>query len=261
MRRSTIEEMKPEETTAGEDPIPPSLMHTLLHDLNAPLQSVIGFAELLLDERRRSGGATAEEGGSAAHRESEFLERIRGAGWEMARLLRATATVWDPAGSGSEDGSRTPVETLLTTAAREAGEGERGAGVDVRVDVADGTPAVHGRAERLVQAFRYLMESAAAGRARTTRSVVTARAAADAGGVVVEIEGPGTEEPGAASELLPESIEAVGRGTEVRERRRRLEVVTARRILRAHGGCVALESAPQGRARLRIVLPAIGGER
>ena len=121
----------------------------------------------------------------------------------------------------------------------------------LRLEVAEGLPAVLGHAAELIQVWSNLIDNALDAANASGEIVVVA--AHERGDVVVQVidDGPGIPEPLRMRVFDPFfTTKPVGQGTG-------LGLDIARRIVRLHGGQIDVESRP-GRTEFRVTLPAMG---
>lgn len=211
---------------------------SMSHDLKAPLNAVLGFAELVkrqpLSEGQRESLAIIEQRGK------ELLHLVR-------TILDASRADADALDLATED---VRVEDVVTTAVLDARELE---GALITASAMANLPKVHVDPARVSQAITLV---ALAG-ARLGGKGVFLRAARKAGkGVTVDIEAPGNR-------LSPEERVALFAAFENAESARvlgslGLGLTLARTLMRAHGGDLEIEAAEEGEGtlfRLRIPTP------
>ena len=210
----------------------------IAHEINNPLQGVLGYAELLMETV--PADSPLRDDLRRIYREAERAAEI------VRNLLVFT---------GSQQSPRRPVDVpelvAQTLAIREAIV--RG----VRIDLAQAgdadVPAVPGDQRRLQQALLNILinaEQAIAAIGSPGRIVITVRAAEP--GVMIVIDDTG---PGIPGDVLPRifdpffTTKEVGQGTG-------LGLAIAYGIIQDHGGGITAAASPLGGARFIIQLPA-----
>lgn len=207
---------------------------SMSHDLKAPLNAVLGFAELV-------GRQPLTEG------QRESLAIIEQRGRELLHLVR---TILDA--SRAEAGAlELTVETfrvadVVTTAVLDARELEERR---IEAEVASDLPDVTGDPARIAQAIELVILSGC----RLGGNGVSVRASASAAGVRVDVEALG-------SSLSAEERQSLFSAFERAESARNLGslglgLVLARAIARAHGGELEIESAGASGTLFRFSLP------
>lgn len=217
------------------------LARGVAHEINNPLQSVLGFVQLLIQETRERGGHSGPE--SLAH-----LERIEESALRCKRIVDALLDF-----TRQSAGQPTAIDLLglleLNLVAVRRTIEDNGARLVVRGDV--GPCPVEGDPGQLTQALFNVLANA--------RDAV-----ADGGCVEIEIEivagrvviavcddGPGIAEDDLARVFDPFfSTKDIGDGAG-------LGLCAARGILRAHGGDIRVASSPEGGARVELSLPLV----
>jgi signal transduction histidine kinase len=212
----------------------------IAHEINNPLQGVLGYAELMLEGVPDDSPYRADLG--RIYREAERAAEI------VRNLLMFT---------GAQRSPRQPVDLVQlatqTIAIREAAS--RRAQVDIALQGDAEGAMVVGDARRLQQALINIMvnaEQAIASHADRGRIVV--RVVASENHVVLEVEDSG---PGIPAQVLPKifdpffTTKEVGQGTG-------LGLAIAYGIVHDHGGVISVAPSPLGGARFIIQLPASG---
>lgn len=212
---------------------------SMSHDLKAPLNAVLGFAELVKRQPLTEG-------------QKESLAIIEQRGRELLHLVR---TILDAsrADAGALDLTleEARVEDLVTTAVLDARELE---GSRIVAEVQPELPRVMADGARVAQALTLVLLSAA----RLGSKGVRLRALSSTDGRVrVDVESEG-----AASALTPEEREALFRAFEHAESARNmgslgLGLSLARAILRAHGGELEAQSSGEFATLFRLELPVV----
>ena len=192
------------------------LLSSVAHELNNPLTTVLGYADLLL----------AEDDPHLPHAE---IERIRSEALRCRRI----------------------VGNLLDLARAEAID-LRPVGVELTAEMSD-TPVVLGDFHRLVQAILNLVTNAEdAVRARPHPRRVVVRTRTEDGRAVIEVEDNGHGVPAAVSPFIFQpffTTKPRGKGTG-------LGLSLVRSTALQHGGDVACEVSAGGGARFVVALPA-----
>jgi signal transduction histidine kinase len=210
----------------------------IAHEINNPLQGVLGYAELLMETVPPDSPQRAD------------LRRIYREAERAAEIVRNLLVF-----TGSQQSARRPVDLPLlvaqTISIREA------VARQVRIDlsqegVAD-VPPVPGDQRRLQQALLNILinaEQAIVATGIAGRIVITVRAADP--GVMMMIDDTG---PGIPGDVLPRifdpffTTKEVGQGTG-------LGLAIAYGIIQDHGGAISAAASPLGGARFIIQLPA-----
>jgi two-component system OmpR family sensor kinase len=210
------------------------------HELRTPLASIRGYAELTRRGKEPTGPDTRHALGrieSEAARMTTLVEDL---------LLLARLDAGRPLSLAETD-----VSPLVVDAVSDA----RAAGHDHnwRLDLPDSPATVHGDAPRLHQVLTNLLGNA---RAHTPPgTTVTARVLAAGAGVRLQVEDDG---PGIPRDLQRHVFERFARGDASRSRASGstgLGLAIVQSVVAAHGGDVALDSAP-GRTVFTVTLPA-----
>jgi signal transduction histidine kinase len=212
----------------------------IAHEINNPLQGVLGYAELMIEGTPDDSPLRADLG--RIYREAERAAEI------VRNLLMFT---------GAQRSPRRPVDLVQlaaqTIAIREAAS--RRAQVDIEQQGDQEGAIVIGDARRLQQALINIMvnaEQAIASNADHGQIVV--RIVSSGNHVVLELEDSG---PGIPAEVLPKifdpffTTKEVGQGTG-------LGLAIAYGIVQDHGGVISAATSTLGGARFIIQLPASG---
>jgi PAS domain S-box-containing protein len=215
-------------------------LHTVSHDLKAPLITIRGFVQYLL----------RDVGEGRTDRLKRDAGRISEAAGTMQRLLDHLVEL---SHTGREVGSPEPVS--LEKVVREAlglVEGRR-AGSRVTVEIGEGLPVVFGDHSSLVQVFQNLLDNAVKFSAAADEPRVWVEAAAVGVGqatVAVRDNGPGIDPTHHQRVFgLFEKLDPHAEGTGV-------GLAVVKRIVETHGGSATVESrgTDTGTA-IRITLP------
>ncbi len=214
--------------------------HTVSHDLKAPLITIRGFAQHMLDHleagRREQAGEDAGRIAEAAGKVQRLLDHLV----ELSHAGRSA----DP-----------PAPVCLDAVAREAVrlvEGRR-AGSHVEVHVGEGLPVVLGDHARLLQVFQNLLDNAVkfATDAEEPRVFVEASGRTDREATVVVRDNGRGLDPVHRERVfgLFEKLDPRAEGTGV-------GLAVVKRIVESHGGTVSLDSRGPGcGTEVRVTLP------
>ena len=211
------------------------LVAGVAHELNNPLQSVIGFSELLLDGESRPG-ARAD------------LEQVKTEAMRASRIVRHLLSfVRRSAGPRTVENLQNVVQSALALRRHDL----RAANIALEEDYAEGLPLVSINRDEIQQVILNLIVNAEQAMSRqATGGRLRVHAGAVDGWVCVEVEDDG---PGIPPELAGRifepffSTKEVGEGTG-------LGLSLALGIASAHGGSLDLLSSDHG-ARFRLRLP------
>ncbi len=213
---------------------------SMSHDLKAPLNAVLGFAELVKRQPLSDG-------------QRESLAIIEQRGRELLHLVR---TILDAsradAGALELSPEEVRVEDLVTNAVVDARELE---GARIVAEVQPELPRVTADPARIAQAITLVVLVAA----RLGNRGVGVRAASSAAGRIrVDVETQGS----ALAPVSPEEREALFLAFEHAESARNmgslgLGLSLARAILRGHGGELSIESSDDSGTLFRLDLPVV----
>ena len=228
------------------------LVSGVAHELNNPLQGVLGYAELMLATR-------------PANVEAEELTAIRDNANRAAGIVRNLLTF---AGRTSTTRSWQQLNTIVREAVGDREQHLASADIDVRIETAEGLPLVYVDQNRLEDVILNLTENAeaaiAARREGTSASpivperargeiVVTTRLVHDPDRIVVDVADNGT---GLRDEDLTRVFDPffttreVGKGTG-------LGLSVCYGIVREHGGHISARNQPRGGAIFSVELPVM----
>lgn len=233
---------------AEEERVRDEFVSMLVHDLNAPLGNVLGFAELLLMGRAGELNPT----------QRNFVSRIEASGRLMTQLVEDILELGELE-SGRAPLERRPLDAhALVQEALDplAGLAERSS-VALLNDVPQGLPRLHGDRVRLLQAFQNVVTNAieASGDGQTVR--VQGEVFLREGGPWLRLrvvdEGVGLDEQVAVH--LFDKYRSFGRGKRRRRRGRGLGLPIARLIVEAHGGEIAAAGVPGRGTTVTVDLP------
>jgi two-component system OmpR family sensor kinase len=213
------------------------------HELRTPLTALGGLLEMLLLGADRGDPATAQRALRSAHREIERLSRLVNDLLTLSRLDARPAP------------DRRPTD--LAALAAEVGEQTRLlAGEREVMCRTDGPLPVTGDPDRLKQVLLNLTGNAVAFTGETGRIELRAARRGDRARVEVADDGAGIP-----PEDLPHLFERFYRGDKSRARQRAdgggsgLGLAIARAIVEAHGGTIAVRSAPGRGTSFTVELP------
>ena len=200
--------------------------HTVSHDLKAPLITIRGFAEYLLQDLKQG---RSERVDSDAH-------RIFEAAGQMQRLLDHLVTL-SQAGRGAAPPAPVQLDDVAAEALRLVEGRRRDTGVEVELN--PGLPVVLGDHARLVQVFQNLLENAVKFTAGVREPLVSVRPGPTDGAeatIVVADNGKGID-PAHHTRVfgLFEKLDPACEGTGV-------GLAVVRRIVETHGGRARVES-------------------
>jgi PAS domain S-box-containing protein len=213
------------------------LVSGVAHELNNPLQSVVGFTELLLDnERRQEARDDLERILSEANRAAKIVQNLLTFVRRSNTAARATASVNDI------------VQSAVALRAYEFAI----ASIQIETDYASELPRVYVNREEIQQVLLNLLLNAEhAMKTSPERGHLRIRTSVAEEGVVLEVHdnGPGVP-PGVAGRIFEPffSTKEVGQGTG-------LGLSIALGIAEAHGGTLSLVDVSRG-ACFRLTLPA-----
>lgn len=213
----------------------------IAHDLRTPISIIQGHAEALRDGVLPPTPETF----ALIHEETMRLNRMVE---DLRTLSRAEA--------GELSLVRRPVAVgdFLEQMAAAQRPRAREKGIELRLEVADGLPALMVDADRMAQALNNLVDNAL--RHTPAGGTVTVAAGRDGSGVWLQVRDSG---PGIAADDLPHVFERFYRGDRARRRHEGgsgLGLAIARSIVEAHGGRIRAESPAGGGAVFTIALPA-----
>lgn len=212
------------------------LLSSVAHELNNPLTTVLGYAEVLL----------AEDDPNLPRDE---IEQIRA---EAARCRRIVANLLDLARTEDLDLRPLQLSQVVEKVVEFRGYAARVQQVELLVEMDEKQPGVRGDFHRLVQAAINLVtnaEQAVAGRASDRRVILRARTAGDRVRLEVEDNGPGIPAELRARVFRPFfTTKPRGKGTGLG-----LSLVQATAV--AMGGTAHVEEGAEGGARFVLEFP------
>lgn len=219
------------------------LFASVSHDLKSPLNSILGFAELV-----------GQEPLTRAQRES--LDLILKRGRELLALIE---TILDAARVEAGQLTLAPkpvdVASLVTESIRKARELAAEAGGEITVEIADDLPAVPVDVAYITRAVGTIVAHALrTAAADPTSHIVRVRATlpAEAGELIcIDVEYGSRDVP-------PEELEALfARQVTSRGRGLTLGLSLARSVVELHGGTITIDGAPDRRAVCHTYLPLL----
>jgi PAS domain S-box-containing protein len=220
-----------------------SLLASVSHELNNPLAVVMAQAELL---KELAGGTAMAERAETIHAAAERCARIVRTFLALARQKPPVARAFS-----LNEAARSAVELL--------GYGLKSGGINVRLDLAQDLPLLHGDADQMAQVLSNLLinaQQAMQSQPGPRRLVVATRRAGSGKRVRLRVTDSG---PGVPREIRDRIFEPffttkpVGTGTGI-------GLALCHNIVAAHGGTVTVEDAPGGGTRFVIVLPVVPAE-
>ncbi|HMM34869.1 MAG TPA: ATP-binding protein, partial [Thermoanaerobaculia bacterium] len=219
-----------------------AFVHSIAHDLRAPLRAIDGFSGILEEEHAARLG---DEG-------RRLLARVRGGARRMDRLLRDLVE-YARAGSAGLRHERLDLAELARSAFEDVVPADSRGGF--RFEVGE-LPAVRGDAALLRVVLRQLLANAVRSTAARPGSGVEVRGRIEAGQVVCEVADDGVGfDPAHTGRLfrLFERLHA-GEGDDGTG----IGLAIVRRIVERHGGSVRAEGRPGQGATFTFSLPAWG---
>jgi two-component system NtrC family sensor kinase len=210
---------------------------TLAHELGTPLNSVLGYAQML----RRAGLAPEHEA------KLEILESL------VRRMIEIMRNLLDRTADTGARRSVVAVRSLVADAVEVVKSRVESAGVDLSWQVADDVPSLSGDPVALRQMLVNLLVNAVDALSPFGTILVAASLvdgpASRAVEIVVADDGPGIAPDHLARIFEPFfTTKSADRGTG-------LGLPIVQRVARAHGGSVVVESAPGAGTTMRVRLP------
>lgn len=231
--RRTLDTLAEREALAAMGELAASLAHELRNPLTALRLDLQRIEEVSDDEERRAA----------------LTERMLDAARQLDRTADGVLRV---AGTGRARRGSVAVDEALDRAARTAGPTLEENAVQLEIRRSDGTPVVEGDGPALELLFANLLMNAAEAVDRGGRMEVEVEPVDGGVKVVVGDTGPGF--PGEALDRAVEPLFSTRPGGTG------LGLAIADRIVRAHGGRLDLDNAPDGGARVTVWLPAVPPE-
>lgn len=228
------------------------LVSGVAHELNNPLQGVLGYAELMLATR-------------PADREAEELTAIRDNAHRAAGIVRNLLTF---AGRTSTSRSWQQINTIVRDAVADRDEHLAAAGIDVRIETAERLPLVYVDQNRLEDVVSNLIDNAEAAIAARREGmavsgiaperargeiVVSTRLVHDPDRIIVDVadNGSGLKDEDLARVFDPFfTTREVGKGTG-------LGLSVCYGIIHEHGGHISARNQLRGGAIFSVELPVM----
>lgn len=244
-----------EDVTEGveEERVRDEFLSMLVHDLSAPLQSVLGFAELLLMGR----------GGELTETQRDFIDRIQGSGRFMARLVEDILEVTElESGRALLEPERLEAEELVREVVDGLGGMAERASVELTSRLPPDLPPLRADRIRMRQALQNLVTNAIEASAPGSRVRIRGEAWRQDGTPWLRLQvvdaGVGLDD-GAAAHLF-DKYRSYGSGKRGGRRSRGLGLPIARLVVEAHGGRIAAEGRPGAGTVVTIELPFAGAD-
>lgn len=212
------------------------------HELKTPLNAILGFTQVLLDEI--DGPLTPQQ--------REDVAAIRQAGLYLSELVESVLAEWVPDRETPLPLNPVDVATLVREVARLLeGQAARKRDVRVLVEIAPELPKPLGDARRLRQV---LINLGTNGLRATTRGSVTLAAARDPEGLRITVRDTGT---GIPAEMIPRLFEEFSQaGTSSSQvGGSGLGLALTRDLVEWHAGRIEVDSTPGQGSTFSVVLP------
>lgn len=228
---------------------PGEYLATLVHDLRAPLQSIIGFAELL--DLERAGPLTPEQ--------REFVRRIETGGDEMLERVDELLELVRASGGGSVAGRRLvdPADLFESTVDSLSGKA-LAEGVRLEYRTEDGIPMLWGERARLIRLLENLVDNALEATPEGGQVLLRCRldGSDDERPICLEVidQGPGIDLEEAAHILERRTPEPPWSGPQ-----RGLGLLSARLTSESHGGRIRAGRNRHGGTTITVRLPTRSG--
>lgn len=221
---------------------------TILHDLAAPLQSVVGFAELLLMGRA----------GELNETQRDFVRRIEENGWEVSSLIADIRELSElKAGRAALQLERLDpfllVQQVLQELRDEAGEVPGAASGALINDVPPDLPVLRGDRLRLAKALGCVGRRAVAVAGAEGRVRFAGRWEASRGRVRIEVIDPGAD---GGLERARRQLSRKGLAGAQDGEGSGLGLLVARVVVEAHGGEIWASGTAGGKTSIVLALPA-----
>jgi signal transduction histidine kinase len=233
------------EASAATERMRGLFLASMSHDLKGPLNSILGFAQLVSQSPLTAGQA-------------ESLSIIEQRGRELLVLIQ---TILDSARVEARALRVTPdwtmIGDLVMSAVLEARELAVGGSVEVVGEIQPGVPKLFVDSSRIVQALTAIVSSAVR---FTEKGVVRVRATLPAGSesLRIDVEAEGRTAPSAEREKIFEAFKDADQAR--RHGSLGLGLSLARSILQIHGGTIEANMTPDGGCVFQVHLP-ISGDR
>jgi PAS domain S-box-containing protein len=216
------------------------------HELRTPLTSIRGYLELIMDGE--AGELTAEQAQflSVIDRNSERLLRLVGDLLLVAQL---------EAGAMKLDLREVDLGALASESVTAATPGAEKKGIELALDVEDGTPLVLGDRSRLAQVLDNVLSNALKFTPPGGRVAVGVAVTGD--GVVTEVADTGMGMTPEEQERLFQRFFRTAEATRQAIQGTGLGLTISKGIVEAHRGAISVESAKGLGTRFRIILPGL----
>jgi signal transduction histidine kinase len=217
---------------------------SISHDLKGPLNSILGFAELVRRNRLSDG-------------QLESLAIIEQRGRELLTLIQ---TILDSARVEANELTLAPELTMVgdvvMSAVLEARDLAVGTSVDIVGEIQPGVPKLYVDPLRVIQALTAVIMSAVR---FTDKGRVSVRATlpANASHLRIDVEGSGRGVPSAELEKIFEAFKYADRARRMGSLG--LGLSLARSILELHGGSIEVEQMTGGGVMFHVWLPSATG--
>lgn len=221
-----------------------AFLAAMSHELKTPLNSVLGFSEMLMGEMLGPLGLPAYR---------EYAENIHGSGKRLLAVINNILDVTRLQGGGiALDMRAVSVEVLVREAIARV-HAEYGCERAVAVDI-PALPAVHVDWARMRQALGNLLSNAFKFTPEGGQISLLARMAADGGMVIaVKDQGIGLEPDQIEAALQP--FHQIDRSLSRRFEGTGLGLPIAKSLVELHGGKLAIESAAGEGTTVKVILP------
>jgi two-component system, NtrC family, sensor kinase len=226
----------------------------IAHEINNPLQGVLGHLELLLTSPAREGKETPGDGPELPRAVRQDLRLIYHEADRAAKIVRNLLTF---TGLQRQRRRRVNVERVITRVLASRKSSLARADIEVVREQAPDLPPVLGDPMALHQAFLNVIINAEHAAAETTapHSIVITTSSDDRGRVMATVRDSG---PGIPEAVLPRifdpffTTKEVGQGTG-------LGLAIAYGVIQDHDGTIHAANSPQGGAVFTLELPGMGG--
>ncbi|HEV2473343.1 MAG TPA: ATP-binding protein [Chthonomonadales bacterium] len=211
------------------------------HELRTPVTSLLLSVQLL---EEGAVGKLSEDQQAVVNAQKEDLDRL-------SRLIR---DLLDVTRLETAAPKLTPVAPLaVVNAAKQAVESKAAAAaVDLQIDVAEGLPSVRADSDQIVRALVNIAENAVRHTAKGGKVRIAARP--DQAGVLFEVQDNGA---GIPAEYVSRIFERFVQVPGATKGGAGLGLSIAQTIVRAHGGSISVESAPEKGSAFRFALQSV----
>jgi signal transduction histidine kinase len=242
--RSSMESALRERNEALEasDNLKSEFVKRMSYELRTPLNSIIGFAEMM------KGGMA----GPLNERQSEYVDAMVTSSNALRNLVSGVLDLSQiEAGTMELDLEKLDLHTVLSNVAEYAGEWAAKIGLTFRLDCAQGSGQFVADSRRLKQVVFNLISNAL--KYTPQRGTVTLSGEMRGEDVRISVQDTG---PGVPPEFLPSAFERfTAQGNAVGRPGAGLGLALVNRFVELHGGWVELESNPNGGTRVTCHLP------